>query len=56
MQRSLGKMTVHQLFDWRNRASDSIQQTVAEFLELVRRHRNAMDPNCERPDALADGS
>jgi hypothetical protein len=34
MQRSLGKMTVHQLFDWRSRASDSIQQTVAEFLEL----------------------
>jgi hypothetical protein len=34
MHRSLGKMTVHQLFDWRNRASDSIQQTVGEFLEI----------------------
>src|SRR6266851_6160990 len=38
MHRSLGKMTVHQLFDWRNRASDSIQQTVAEFLELGDAH------------------
>ena len=34
MQRSLGKMTVYPMFDWRNRASESIQQTVAEFLEL----------------------
>src|SRR5258708_25373603 len=34
MQRSLGKMTVHPMFDWRNRASDSIQQTVSEFLEV----------------------
>ena len=34
MQRSLGKMSVHPLFDWRNHASHSIQQTVSDFLSL----------------------
>ena len=56
MQRSLGKMTVHQLFDWRNRASDSIQQTVAEFLELGDAIATRWIQNCKRPDAPADGS
>ena len=34
MQRSLGKMSVHHLFDWRNCANDTIQHTVAAFLNL----------------------
>ena len=34
MQRSLGKMSVHHLFDWRNCANDTIQHPVAAFLNL----------------------
>lgn len=34
MPRSLGKMSAYHLFDWRNAASSTIQETVAEFLEL----------------------
>jgi hypothetical protein len=34
MQRSLGRMTVYRMFDWRNRGTDTVQQTVTEFLEL----------------------
>ncbi len=34
MQRSLGKMSVYHLFDWRNCANDTIQHTVTAFLNL----------------------
>ena len=34
MRRSLGRMSVYKMFDWRDRACDSIQQTVDEFLAL----------------------
>ena len=34
MPRSLGKMSVYKLFNWRDSAADTIQQTVRAFLEL----------------------
>ncbi len=34
MCRSLGKMSVYKLFNWRDSAADTIQQTVQSFLEL----------------------
>jgi hypothetical protein len=34
MQRSLGKMSAYKLFNWRDSAAASIQQTVSRFLEL----------------------
>lgn len=34
MKRSIGKMSVYKMFDWRDRACDSLQQTVDEFLAL----------------------
>jgi hypothetical protein len=34
MSRSLGKMSVYKLFNWRDSAADTIQQTVQAFLEL----------------------
>ena len=34
MPRSLGKMSVYKLFNWRDSAANSIQQTVQAFLEL----------------------
>jgi len=33
MQRSLGKMIAYKMFNWRDRAASSIQQTVSTFLE-----------------------
>ncbi|WP_263359502.1 hypothetical protein [Acidicapsa ligni] len=32
MKRILGKMSIHHLFDWRNRVGDTIQETIAAFL------------------------
>ena len=34
MQRSLGKMSAYKLFNWRDRAAATVQQTVSSFLEL----------------------
>ena len=34
MQRSLGKMSVYKMFNWRDRVASSIQQTVQAFLEV----------------------
>jgi hypothetical protein len=34
MQRSLGKMSAHKMFNWRDRAANTIQQTVSAFLEV----------------------
>jgi hypothetical protein len=34
MQPSLGKMSVYKMFDWRDRAASSVEQTVAAFLEI----------------------
>jgi hypothetical protein len=34
MQSSLGKLSTYKLFNWRDRAASSIEQTVADFLEL----------------------
>ncbi len=34
MPRSLGKMSVYKLFNWRDSAANTIQQTVQAFLEL----------------------
>src|SRR5260370_89848 len=34
MQSSLGKMSAYKMFSWRDRAANSIEQTVAAFLEL----------------------
>ena len=34
MSRSLGKMSVYKLFNWRDSAANTIQQTVQAFLEL----------------------
>ena len=34
MQRSLGKMSAHKMFNWGDRAAASIQQTVSTFLEV----------------------
>ena len=34
MTRSLGKMSVYKLFNWRDSAANTIQQTVQAFLEL----------------------
>ena len=34
MQTSLGKMSVYKMFSWRDRAANSVEQTVAAFLEL----------------------
>jgi len=34
MQRSLGKMSAYHLFNWRDRAYDTIQQTVIAFLKI----------------------
>jgi hypothetical protein len=34
MQPSLGKMSAYRMFDWRDRAASSVEQTVAAFLEI----------------------
>jgi len=34
VQPSLGKMSAYKMFNWRDRAPSSIEQTVASFLEL----------------------
>ena len=34
MQRSLGKMSAYKMFNWRDRAADSIQQAVSTFLDV----------------------
>jgi hypothetical protein len=34
MQPSLGKMSAYKMFNWRDRASSSVEQTVAAFLEV----------------------
>ena len=34
MPRSLGKMSAYKLFNWRNRAANTIQQPVQAFLEI----------------------
>ena len=34
MPRSLGKMSVYKLFNWRDSAANTVQQTVSAFLEL----------------------
>ena len=34
MQPSLGKMSAYKMFNWRDRAASSIEQTVVSFLEL----------------------
>ena len=34
MQPSLGKMSAYKMFNWRDRAASTIQQTVSVFLEL----------------------
>jgi hypothetical protein len=34
MQQSLGKMSAYQILDWQDRAANSIEQTVAAFLEI----------------------
>lgn len=34
MQRSLGKMSAYKMFNWRDRAVNTIQQTIAGFLEV----------------------
>lgn len=34
MQPSLGKMSAYKMFNWRDRAASSIEQTVAAFLEI----------------------
>jgi len=34
MQPSLGKMSVYKMFNWRDRAAGSVEQTVAAFLEV----------------------
>ena len=34
MQRSLGRMSAHKMFNWRDRAASTIQQTIAAFLEV----------------------
>ena len=33
MRRALGKMSVHHLFDWRNRVGDTVQETIEAFLK-----------------------
>jgi hypothetical protein len=34
VQPSLGKMSAYKMFNWRDRAASSVEQTVASFLEL----------------------
>ncbi len=34
MQPSLGKMSAYKMFNWRDRAASSVEQTVAAFLEV----------------------
>jgi hypothetical protein len=34
MQPSLGKMSAYRVFNWRDRAASSVEQTVAAFLEI----------------------
>ena len=34
MQRSLGKMSAYKMFNWRDHAANTIQQTIAAFLEV----------------------
>lgn len=34
MQRSLGKMSAYKMFNWRDRAASTIQQTISAFLEV----------------------
>lgn len=34
MQPSLGKMSAYKMFNWRDRAASSVEQTVAVFLEI----------------------
>ena len=34
MQRSLGKMSVYKMFNWRDRVASTIQQTVSAFLDV----------------------
>ena len=34
MQPSLGKMSAYQMFSWQDRAANSVEQTVAAFLEM----------------------
>jgi hypothetical protein len=34
MQPSLGKMSAYKMFNWRDRAASSVEQTVAAFLEI----------------------
>ena len=34
MQPSLGKMSAYKMFNWRDRAASSVEQSVAAFLEI----------------------
>jgi hypothetical protein len=34
MQPSLGKMSAYKMFNWRDRAASSVEQTVVAFLEI----------------------
>jgi hypothetical protein len=34
VQQSLGKLSAYQMFNWRDRAAGSVEQTVAAFLEI----------------------
>jgi hypothetical protein len=56
MQRSLGKMSAYKMFNWRDRAASTIQQTHLSLPGGRGSHRHALDPDTEGCTAPADGA
>ena len=56
MPRSLGKMSVYKLFNWRDSAADTIQQTVQAVPRTRRGGRHPLDSDPQGRHAPADGS
>ena len=55
MPRSLGKMSAYKLFNWRDRAANTILETVQAFLEIRRSGRHPLDSDPQGRHAPADG-
>jgi hypothetical protein len=55
MQPSLGKMSVYKMFDWKDRATSSVEQTVAAFLEIGQAVATPLDRDGQRCPAPRDG-
>jgi hypothetical protein len=56
MSRSLGKMSVYKLFNWRDSAANTILETVQAFLELGEAVATPLDSDPQGRHAPSDGS